>query len=57
MARRVEVKNEESKFSRESATRKQSNTTIEQHYEEWSKEENSDKSSTTLYDENGKRNK
>ena len=54
MARRVEVKNEESKFSRESAARKQSNTTIEQHYEEWSKEENSDKSSTTLYDENGK---
>ena len=54
MARGVEVKNTVSKFSRESASREQSKTTIEQHYHEWSKNDGSDKSPAKLFDKEGK---
>lgn len=54
MARGVEVENTVSKFSRESASRKQSKTSVEQHYQEWSKSVGSDKSSVQLFDKKGK---
>jgi hypothetical protein len=54
MARGVVVDNNVSKFSRESASRKQSKTTVEQYYQEWSKNDSTDKSSSQLFDANGK---
>jgi hypothetical protein len=54
MARGVEIKNTVSKFSRESASRKQSKTTVEQHYQEWSKNNGPDKSPAKLFDKEGK---
>ena len=54
MARGVEVKDTVSKFSRESASREQSKTTVEQHYQEWSKNNGSDKSPAQLFDKEGK---
>lgn len=55
MARGVEIDNKVSKFSRESASRKQSKTTVEQHYQEWSKTNESNDSSAQLFDKHGKK--
>ena len=55
MARGIEIDNKVSKFSRESASRKQSKTTVEQHYQEWSKNNKSNKSSAQLFDKHGKK--
>ena len=54
MARGVKVDIKKSKFSRESASRVQSKTTIDEHYQEWSKDEISNKSSGKLFDKKGK---
>lgn len=54
MARGVEVETKKSKFSRESASRTQSKTTIDEHYQEWSRDEKSNKSTGKLFDEKGK---
>ena len=54
MARGVKVDKKTSKYSRESASRVQSKTTIDEHYHEWSKDESSNKSSGKLFDEKGK---
>tara|TARA_B100001564_G_scaffold245576_1_gene208232 strand:+ start:8220 stop:10235 length:2016 start_codon:yes stop_codon:yes gene_type:complete len=54
MARGVKVDTKVSKFSRESATRKQTITTVDEHYQEWTKGENTAKSSGKLFDEKGK---
>ncbi len=54
MARGVKVEKKKSKYSRESASRKQSKTTIDEHYQEWSNDESSNKSSGKIFDEKGK---
>ena len=54
MARGIKVDTKVSKFSRESATRKQTITTVDEHYQEWTKGENTAKSSGKLFDGKGK---